>query len=81
MVVTQPGSVNAAVYMAKTNQAPTTCLSGVPLTFNNVSIYKLFNGNTFNLSTWSGSGGLSYTLNVNNGTITSSAGNIYGGSR
>lgn len=80
-VVTQPGAVNAAVYMAKTNQAPTTCVSGVPLTFNNVSIYKLFNGNTFNLSTWSGSGGLSYTLNVNNGTITSSTGNIYGGNR
>ncbi len=80
-VVTQPGALNAAVYMAKTNQAPTTCVSGTPLTFNNISVYKLFNGNTFNLSTWTGSGGLSYTLNVNNGVINSSTGNIYGGNQ
>ncbi|MBV6737634.1 cyanophycinase [Priestia megaterium] len=80
-VVTQPGATNAAVYMAKTNQAPTTCVSGTPLTFNNISVYKLFNGSTFNLSTWTGAGGLSYTLNVNSGVINSSTGNVYGGNQ
>jgi cyanophycinase len=77
-VVTQPGAINAAVYMAKSNQSPTRCVSGSTLTYNNISIYKLKDGNTFNLSTWTGSGGLSYTLNVNNGTISSSTGNVYG---
>ncbi|MEM5017422.1 cyanophycinase [Metabacillus indicus] len=77
-VVTQPGAVNAAVYMAKSNQAPTRCVSGSSLTYNNISIYKLKDGNTFNLSTWTGSGGLSYTLNVNSGTISSSTGKVYG---
>ncbi|QSF33544.1 cyanophycinase [Priestia megaterium] len=80
-VVTQRGSTNAAVYLAKTNMAPTTCASGQPLTFNNISIYKLFNGSTFNLSTWTGSGGLAYTLNVNSGVITSSTGKVYGGNQ
>ncbi|MEH7427223.1 peptidase, partial [Priestia megaterium] len=59
----------------------TTCVSGTPLTFNNISVYKLFNGSTFNLSTWTGAGGLSYTLNVNNGVINSSTGNVYGGNQ
>lgn len=77
-VVTQPGAVNAAVYMAKSNQAPTRCVSGSSLIYNNISIYKLTDGNTFNLSTWTGAGGLSYTLNVNNGTISSSTGKVYG---
>jgi cyanophycinase-like exopeptidase len=80
-VATQPGSTNAAVYLGKTNKVPTTCISGQPLTFNNISIYKLFNGSTFNLSTWTGSGGLAYTLNVNGGVITSSTGKVYGGNQ
>lgn len=79
--VTQPGAPNAAVYLAKTNQAPAVCTSGRPLTFSNISVYKLFNGSTFNLSAWTGAGGLSYTLNVKDGVISSSNGNIYGGSK
>ncbi|MDG4657331.1 cyanophycinase [Ectobacillus antri] len=78
-VVTQPGAVNPGVYMAKSNEAPLVCQSGSPLTFRNISVYKLFHGSTFNLTTWTGNGGLPYTLNVNNGVITSSTGNVYGG--
>jgi cyanophycinase len=50
-----------------------------PLTYLNIGVYKLPQGGTFNLSTWSGSGGVAYTLNVNSGSVTSTqaGGNIY----
>jgi len=50
-----------------------------PLTYLNIGVYKVPQGGTFNLSTWTGTGGVAYTLNVNNGSITSTqaGGNIY----
>jgi cyanophycinase-like exopeptidase len=50
-----------------------------PLTYQNISVYKVPQGGTFNLSTWTGNGGVAYTLNVNNGVVTSTqpGGNIY----
>lgn len=50
-----------------------------PLTYLNIGVYKVPQGGTFNLSTWTGTGGVAYTLNVNNGALTSTqaGGNIY----
>src|SRR5689334_10745210 len=50
-----------------------------PLTYLNIGVYKLPQGGTFNLSNWTGTGGVAYTLNVNNGALTSTqaGGNIY----
>jgi cyanophycinase-like exopeptidase len=50
-----------------------------PLTYLNIGVYKLPQGGSFNLSTWTGTGGVPYTLNVNNGSVTSTqaGGNIY----
>jgi len=50
-----------------------------PLTYLNIGVYKVPQGGTFNFSTWSGTGGVAYTLNVNNGSVTSTqaGGNIY----
>jgi cyanophycinase-like exopeptidase len=50
-----------------------------PLTYLNIGVYKLPQGGTFNLSSWTGTGGVAYTLNVNNGSVTSTqaGGNIY----
>jgi cyanophycinase len=50
-----------------------------PLTYLNIGVYKLPQGGSFNFSTWSGTGGVAYTLNVNNGSLTSTqpGGNIY----
>jgi len=42
-----------------------------PLTFLNIGVYKVPQGGSFNFSTWSGSGGVAYTLNVNSGALTS----------
>ncbi|HKG59365.1 MAG TPA: cyanophycinase [Pyrinomonadaceae bacterium] len=50
-----------------------------PVTYLNIGVYKVPQGATFNLSTWTGNGGVAYTLNVNNGSVTSTqaGGNIY----
>jgi len=50
-----------------------------PLTYLNIGVYKLPQGGTFNFSTWTGTGGVAYTLNVNNGSVTSTqaGGSIY----
>jgi cyanophycinase-like exopeptidase len=50
-----------------------------PMTYLNIGVYKVPQGGTFNFSTWSGTGGVAYTLNVNNGSLTSTqaGGNIY----
>jgi cyanophycinase len=52
---------------------------GIPLTYLNIGVYKVPQGGTFNFSTWHGTGGVAYTLNVNNGSLTSTqaGGNIY----
>lgn len=50
-----------------------------PLTYLNIGVYKVPQGGTFNLSTWTGTGGVAYTLNVNAGSLTSTqpGGSIY----
>ena len=50
-----------------------------PLTYLNIGVYKVPQGGTFNFSTWTGAGGVAYTLNVNNGVVTSTqpGGSIY----
>jgi cyanophycinase-like exopeptidase len=50
-----------------------------PLTYLNVGVYRVPQGGTFNLSTWSGTGGVAYALNVNAGSLTSTqaGGSIY----
>ncbi|PYT13498.1 MAG: cyanophycinase [Acidobacteria bacterium] len=51
----------------------------VPLTYHNIGVYKVPQGGTFNLSSWNGSGGVAYTLNVDAGALTSTqaGGSIY----
>jgi hypothetical protein len=40
-------------------------------------VYKVSGAATFDLSTWTGSGGTAYTVSVNAGAISSSNGSIY----
>src|SRR5207247_9868736 len=53
--------------------------SKIPLTYHNIGVYKVPQGGSFNLSTWNGSGGVAYTLNVDAGALTSTqaGGSIY----
>jgi cyanophycinase len=81
MLVTPDGSAtmvgNGAAYMLQANEAATVIAAKTPLTMHNISVYKLPQGATFNVATWTGSGGTAYTLNVDNGVVTSSNGDIY----
>jgi cyanophycinase-like exopeptidase len=50
-----------------------------PMTYLNIGVYKVPQGGTFNFSTWTGTGGVAYTLNINSGAVSSTqaGGNIY----
>lgn len=66
-----------AAYFVSSNGTPATCVSGTPLTYTGLATYKVSGAATFNLATWTGSGGTAYTLNVNAGAVSSSNGSIY----
>ena len=65
------------VYFMRRSGQPEVCQPGVPLTFRNVSIYRIGPGGTFDLDTWNGTGGISYTLSAEAGVLVSSNGSIY----
>lgn len=68
-----------AAYFLQAPGPAQVLVAKTPLTYLNIGVYKLPQGGTFNLSTWNGNGGVAYTLNVNNGALTSTlaGGNIY----
>jgi len=68
---------SGAVYFISSNGVPAVCVSGSPLTYTGLPVYKVSGSATFNLATWSGTGGTAYTLSVNAGAVSSSNGSIY----
>jgi cyanophycinase len=68
--VTVVGS-GTGVYFLRPTQPPQICKPGVPLTFRNVSVYKVPAGGHFDLSSWAGDGGAAYSLSVEHGKIES----------
>jgi hypothetical protein len=58
---------------------PSVCKENVPLTFSDISTYHGTTGAHFDLETWSGSGGESYSLSVENGVVRSNRpdGSVY----
>jgi cyanophycinase-like exopeptidase len=58
---------------------PEVCAPGTPLTYRNMSVYRVQPGAAFDLRAWRGRGGTAYTLNVEAGAITSTqpGGSIY----
>ena len=83
LLVTPNGSATmagtGAAYFLQVPGPAQTLIAGTPLTYLNIAVYKLPQGGTFNFSTWTGAGGVAYTLNVNNGSVTSTqaGGSIY----
>jgi cyanophycinase len=59
------------VYFLRPTRAPDVCQKAVPLSFMNVSIYRAPSGAHFDLSSWTGSGGVPYLLSVEQGVIHS----------
>lgn len=83
LLVTPNGSVTmvgtGAAYFLQAPGPAQVIVENTPLTYLNIGVYKLPQGGTFNFSTWTGTGGVAYTLNVNNGSLTSTqaGGSIY----
>jgi cyanophycinase len=68
---------SGAAYFMTSNGVPMTCVSGTPLTYTGLAVYKVSGAATFNLATWTGTGGTAYTVSVNAGALSSSNGSIY----
>jgi cyanophycinase len=64
------GSGSGAYFLHST-RTPDSCVKGTPLTYRGISLYKVVPGATFNITTWSGSGGIAYRLDVERGVIHS----------
>lgn len=62
-------------YFLRPTEAPSVCEKDVPLTFAGVDVYKAPKGARFNLHSWSGEGGASYSLSVEKGVIRSTQSN------
>jgi len=83
LLVTPNGAVSmvgtGAAYFLQAPGPAQVLADRTPLTYLNIGVYKVPQGGTFNFSTWTGTGGVAYTLNVNNGSVTSTqaGGNIY----
>jgi cyanophycinase-like exopeptidase len=64
-------------YFIRTNSEPAECRSGAPLTIHDISVYRVSPGGTFDLESWTGSGGIAYEFNVEEGKLSSTRGEIY----
>jgi cyanophycinase len=75
------GSVvgTSTVYFMQAPGAPQVCQPGIPLTYQNIAVYRINASNTFNLSTWKGKGGTAYLVSANAGVLSSTQpnGSIY----
>jgi cyanophycinase len=62
-------------YFVRPPQPPQVCEKGLPLTFRAIRVYVVPSDGHFDLKTWSGSGGLKYSLNLVKGNIESTRAN------
>jgi cyanophycinase len=68
------GSGKGAFFLRPTRR-PDVCKTGQPLTFRNISVYRIPAGGHFDLSSWTGDGGTAYSLSVEKGKIESTQAN------
>src|SRR5262245_58417965 len=70
---------SSTVYFLQAPGAPQVCQSKTPLTYQNIGVYRITAGGTFSLGSWSGNGGVSYSVSANAGVLSStqSGGGIY----
>jgi cyanophycinase len=65
------------VYFMRTSREPTVCTPEKPLSIQDVSVYRVAPGGTFDLRSWTGTRGLAYSFSVEDGVLRSSRGEIY----
>jgi cyanophycinase len=69
-----------AAYFLETSGAPEVCQKTTPLTFRNLTVYRISGaGAQFDLASWTGQGGTTYTLSAVEGVLVSTqpGGGIY----
>jgi cyanophycinase len=66
-------------YFLRPTEAPAVCKNKTPLTFRDISVYRVPTGGHFDLPSWAGEGGASYSLSVDEGVIHSAqaGGGVY----
>lgn len=66
-------------YFMRAPGGPQVCQSKTPLTYQNIAVYRINSTGTFNLPTWTGTGGTAYTISANAGVLSSTqpGGGIY----
>jgi len=77
-LMTEDGNVHIVgpgkgAYFYHPEAAPEVCAPGKPLTFRSIQVYKAPRGASFDLKSWTGTGGQSYGLDVVDGRITTTA--------
>jgi cyanophycinase-like exopeptidase len=68
---------NAPTYFLRTTERAAVCKPATPLTMGGVHAYRVPPRGTFNLETWTGTGGDAYVLSVEAGAVRSSRSKIY----
>jgi cyanophycinase len=68
-----------SVYFIRATRPAEVCKAGEPLTFRDISVYRMPKGGTFDLRTWTGSSAAAYTLHVERGLVrsTQEGGSVY----
>ena len=81
------GSINvvgtgSGAYFIHPKRRPDLCATQKPLTYSDIAVYRVPPGATYNVKNWTGSGGTSYSLHVDEGVIRSTRtdGDVYGNS-
>ena len=70
---------SSTVYFLQAPGAPQVCQAGTPLTYQNITVYRIDSSGSFNLGKWSGRSGTAYTVSANAGVLSSTqaGGGIY----
>jgi cyanophycinase len=76
-VFSTPTHETPYVWFLRTPGPPEVCEPATPLTYRNIEVYRIGPDGSFDLDTWHGTGGISYTLTAEAGVLSSSRGDIY----
>ena len=76
-VFATPTHTTPYVYFLQTPGPPEVCAPKTPLTYRNISVYRIGPGGRFEIPRWRGTGGIAYTLSAEEGVLVSSRGDIY----
>jgi cyanophycinase len=76
-VFATPTHTTPYVYFLQTPGPPEVCAPKTPLTYRNISVYRIGPGGRFEIPRWRGTGGIAYTLSAEAGVLVSSRGDIY----